>query len=161
MTHTIFMYMAWVALLVICVLSVEKSIWTTLQETYHKKVLCQSSDDTYDIYSGKEYRRHSFLMRPYNISLTLNTDGLAIFKSSKNSLWPVWLVINELPPTARYDGHVLCCSGGNVYLPLLGTLPLLNQIPQPECSATLSQIFEKESLLHFGSVKTSQPFLLY
>ena len=37
-----------------------------------------------------------------NISLTLNTDGVAIFKSSKNSLWPVWLVINELPPTERY-----------------------------------------------------------
>jgi hypothetical protein len=81
----------------------DKLIWKALQETYRKRVLCQSSDDVLDIYCGKEYRQHSFLMRPGNISLTLNTDGVAIFKSSKNSLWPVWLVINELPPKERFS----------------------------------------------------------
>ena len=32
-----------------------------------------------------------------------NTDGVAIFKSSKCSLWPIWIVINELPPMVYYD----------------------------------------------------------
>ena len=68
----------------------------------YKKVLCQSSDDLLDVFCGKEYRTHTFLMSPDNLSFTLNTDGVAVFRSSKNSLWPVWLVINELPPAERY-----------------------------------------------------------
>jgi hypothetical protein len=34
---------------------------------------------------------------PYNVSFTWNTDGIPVFKSSKFSLWPFYLVINELP----------------------------------------------------------------
>ena len=29
------------------------------------------------------------------MSLTLNTDGVSLFHSSRCSLWPVWLVVNE------------------------------------------------------------------
>lgn len=36
-----------------------------------------------------------------NISFTLNTDGVLIFKSSKFSIWPVYLMINELPFKTR------------------------------------------------------------
>lgn len=51
-----------------------------------------------DIYDGYEYRKlHSFLKHPTHVSLTLNTDGVAIYRSSKVSIWPVWFVINELP----------------------------------------------------------------
>ena len=32
---------------------------------------------------------------PANVSLLCSTDGVAIFKSSKFSLWPVWVVIND------------------------------------------------------------------
>ena len=32
----------------------------------------------------------------------INTDGVALFRSSKYSLWPVYVVINELPPNIRY-----------------------------------------------------------
>ena len=28
-------------------------------------------------------------------------DGVQLFKSSKVSMWPIWLVINELPPALR------------------------------------------------------------
>jgi hypothetical protein len=43
------------------------------------------------------------LQSTYNISLTLNTDGISMFKSSaKCSLWPLYLVINELPPQMRF-----------------------------------------------------------
>ena len=34
---------------------------------------------------------------PDNLSFVLNTDGAPVFKSSKVSIWPVFLVINELP----------------------------------------------------------------
>ena len=84
------------------VCNTDKSIWKALQDTYCKKGLCQSSDDLLDVFCGKEYRTHTFLMSPDNLSFTLNTDGVAVFRSSKNSLWPVWLVINELPPAERY-----------------------------------------------------------
>ena len=34
---------------------------------------------------------------PFNVSFTWNTDGVPIFKSSKFSIWPFYLSINELP----------------------------------------------------------------
>ena len=43
---------------------------------------------------------------PANLSLVCNTDGVHIFKSSKYAIWPVWLAINELPPSQRY---CICC----------------------------------------------------
>ena len=64
-----------------------------------------------DIYDGLGYKKHlNFLSKTTNISLLLNTDGVAIFRSSKVSVWPVWAVVYELPPTLRYfNGSVICC----------------------------------------------------
>lgn len=42
------------------------------------------------------------------ISLTLNTDGVSIFKSNKMSVWPILLMINELPFVDRYKIVVIC-----------------------------------------------------
>lgn len=36
-----------------------------------------------------------------HISLQLNTDGVALFRSSAFSIWPVYFIINELPPHLR------------------------------------------------------------
>jgi len=56
-----------------------------------------------DVYDGAAYKKHaSFLAHPTNVSFILNTDGVAVFRSSTRSLWPVWLVINELPKQLRY-----------------------------------------------------------
>ena len=39
---------------------------------------------------------------PLNISFSFNTDGVAPYKSSnKQNFWPIFLVINELPPRLR------------------------------------------------------------
>lgn len=38
----------------------------------------------------------------FNLSLTLNTDGAQVFKSSKKSLWPIQLLQNYLHPRMRY-----------------------------------------------------------
>lgn len=82
---------------------IDGSIHAALEETYQRKLRHSStrSTDIVDVYCGQEYQRHSFLRDENNISFTVNTDGVNIFRSSKYSLWPVWLVINELPPAER------------------------------------------------------------
>ena len=61
-----------------------------------------SSSGVSDVYDGLKYKRQGFLKSCNNISFIVNTDGVAIFRSSKKSLWPVWLVVNELPPSERF-----------------------------------------------------------
>ena len=69
-----------------------------------KQLIPDRKDVIRDIYDGSEYQRYSsFVMQPANVSLTLNTDGVSLFRSSKSSIWPVWLVVNELPPEQRYN----------------------------------------------------------
>lgn len=53
-----------------------------------------------DIYDGSEYKKHcnpGILDFQHNVSLLWNTDGVHVFKSSKFSIWPLYLIINELP----------------------------------------------------------------
>ena len=72
--------------------------WEALQQWFRRRKHAEIED----IYDGTEYKRHiSFLSNPANISFVLNTDGVAIYTSSKISVWPVWLVINELPRSMR------------------------------------------------------------
>lgn len=59
-------------------------------------------DNSYeDITDGTLYRNlfnnNGPLSSPDNLSFVLNTDGAPVFRSSKVSIWPVFLVINELP----------------------------------------------------------------
>lgn len=57
-----------------------------------------------DIYDGQIYRDHSTLFAdPYNISFTINYDGAPKFKSSNMQIWPIQVMINELPPLLRYN----------------------------------------------------------
>ena len=58
-----------------------------------------------DITDGEEYQKHvasGFLAKPNNSSLSFNTDGVVVFRSSKKGeLWPLNFVINELRPRIR------------------------------------------------------------
>ena len=58
-----------------------------------------------DIYDGSLYKQHitsgGILNTWNNLSLTWNVDGTPIFKSSKFSLWPLYLIVNELPYNLR------------------------------------------------------------
>ena len=58
-----------------------------------------------DVYDGALYRQKfahgGILAEPYNISVKLNTDGVAIFRSSQFGVWPLFLLVNELPPLMR------------------------------------------------------------
>ena len=55
-----------------------------------------------DVCDGLAYKQNLLLKHPNTLSLTMNTDGVALFRSSTKSLWPIWLVINELPVAERY-----------------------------------------------------------
>lgn len=67
-----------------------------------------------DIYDGTLYRQHwdsGFLNDSRNISFIYNTDGVPIFKSSKFSLWPLFLAINELPYSHRFKRDNMLLAG--------------------------------------------------
>lgn len=58
-----------------------------------------------DVYDGDLYKsyyeKEGPLSKQENVSFTFNTDGAPVFKSSKISVWPLFLVINELPYKLR------------------------------------------------------------
>ena len=66
-------------------------MWDALQERHTETA--DTDGVIRDVYDGAHYQKHaSFLSQPANISLLINTDGIAIFQSSKASLWPVWVM---------------------------------------------------------------------
>ena len=75
------------------------------------KVLCEqiqkfSSSSVYsDICFGDLYKElySTRAIDPRNkcVTLTLNTDGIPIFKSSNFAFWPIYLIVNELPYKTR------------------------------------------------------------
>jgi hypothetical protein len=75
-----------------------------LQYRFKRKKAC--GDAIEDVYDGRLYKELSgpggFLSHPHNISFLGNTDGVALIRSTGCGVWPVYLVINELPPWQRY-----------------------------------------------------------
>lgn len=59
-----------------------------------------------DISGGKKYMEMKDFVSDGNLTLVANTDGVQLFKSSSVSMWPVWIIINELPPGMRYVTQV-------------------------------------------------------
>ncbi len=77
---------------------------TTLYRHFHSRTSRQESLG--DICDGSEYQRLvslGFFSSPNNISVTFNTDGIPVFRSSGFSFWPIYLCINELPYRMRYE----------------------------------------------------------
>ena len=82
-----------VLLVIMCI---DKHLWLALQEHFSRPGLSGC-----DVYDGQLYQKHdAFVSHPANVTLLLNTD---MFRSSKSTLWPVWLIINELPKRLRYE----------------------------------------------------------
>ena len=52
-----------------------------------------------------------FLAVPEHTGLILNTDGVPIFKSSKMSLWPIYLSVTSLPHHLRMNSDYLLLAG--------------------------------------------------
>ena len=91
-------------------------IHCNLDPVFHEllRLLNSNPSDRSDIYHGEEYkkfsRRGGFLCKetnPYNFSF-INTDGVSLFKSSNSSVWPIFLIINEIPASAQVPLTKLC-----------------------------------------------------
>lgn len=54
-----------------------------------------------DIHDGEIYKNKTNIEKR-EITLTLNTDGVQVFKSKSKSLWPVQLIVNNLKPIVRF-----------------------------------------------------------
>lgn len=72
-----------------------------------KEQIKRATNNIHDIYHGLDYKNFShprgFLSQPYNISFTVNTDGVNKYSlSTAGHLWPVYLMINELPKEHRF-----------------------------------------------------------
>lgn len=46
-----------------------------------------------------------------NLTVTLNTDGVNLYSSSKTELWPMFLVVNELSPSIRFTRENIMLAG--------------------------------------------------
>ena len=82
-----------------------RDIWESICK-YKEK--CKTSTSITDILNGEMYQ--SFMetedacsLEENSLSLLFNTDGAPLYKSSGVSIWPVYLVINELPPALRFS----------------------------------------------------------
>lgn len=68
-----------------------------------------------DVYDGYLYQNmckdNGPLSKPENVSFLLNTDGAPVFKSSKFSIWPIFLSINELDFKLRNLPQNMILSG--------------------------------------------------
>ena len=79
-------------------------VWRAIQD-YPNQRFAQRTTIS-DIVDGVEYKQKikengGFLTNKSNVT-SLFTDGIPLFQSSKVSLWPVYLIINEFPPKQRF-----------------------------------------------------------
>lgn len=79
-----------------------RGIWEAIEASKSVK----ATDTINDVTSGLGYKKlqkdGQFLHNNCNITLTMFTDGVPLFKSSSISLWPVYLLINEIPAKERF-----------------------------------------------------------
>jgi len=62
----------------------------------------QNEENIEDFLDGELYNNFADFFSDFgNISVSWNTDGIPIFKSSKFSVWPILIKFNSLPPTLR------------------------------------------------------------
>lgn len=93
-----------------------------------------------------------------NITLTLSTDGAALFKSTKDkSLWPLQFIVNELDLEYRFKRENMFCSGisfGKTPKMQVFMKPLIEELIQINAEGGLS--FRLKS----GDVKTVKIFIM-
>ncbi|XP_077541965.1 uncharacterized protein LOC144154323 [Haemaphysalis longicornis] len=114
----------------------------------------QCGDEVTDIVSGAAFRelRENEKLGVDDLTLTINTDGSPVFKSSKTSMWPLQFTLNELPPSVRFKHPVLA---GLWFGP-----------GHPEMQTFLSRFTDEISAMtpivweHEGSVHCSRVFVL-
>lgn len=92
------------------VLSIEEQLRSILESQCSKMQLGSEAtkSTSYDVSSIQQSLcYHGLPLSPYDITLTINTDGFPMYKSSGYSMWPLELAVNELPEHERWDNLLL------------------------------------------------------
>ncbi|KAL5011498.1 hypothetical protein ScPMuIL_004363 [Solemya velum] len=80
-----------------------EGVWESIEEM---KQTCTLSNTIADITNGESYKKllepGGFLDGTSNITLSMFIDGIPLYSSSSVSLWPVYFLINEIPPQKRF-----------------------------------------------------------
>lgn len=71
-------------------------------EIWMENGLGNTTSSLQDIKDGEIYKTFANNGTNPKISLVMNTDGVQVFKSNNKSLWPVQVIINELPVEKRF-----------------------------------------------------------
>lgn len=107
-----------------------------------------------DIYDGEMYKKLSapgqILSDANNLSYTFNSDGSPLYKSSKFSIWPIHVHLNELPPKLRFE-HVMLA--GLWFDP---TEPVMHMFLRPFVQQANSLVSEGVSWERDGEVNVSK-----
>lgn len=93
-----------------------KTVWQDVQNVKNKILAANNLvDSIQDITDGECYRLlcndGQFLHSMTSISALFNTDGVPLYSSSNVSIWPLFLAINELPPSYRFARENLLLAG--------------------------------------------------
>ncbi|KAJ1519617.1 hypothetical protein ONE63_004891 [Megalurothrips usitatus] len=95
-------------------LSIEEQLRALLEQpdTILVDHASRSSEGLSDIFDGNVFKRCKELGIPIEdvLTLTINTDGVRVFKSTQNSMYPILSHLNELIPEQRFkvDNVILC-----------------------------------------------------
>lgn len=93
-------------------ISVKSQIENLLQKFKNLLNLKKSNENLTDIYDGSEYRKIKKKMKNQKfLTMTFNTDGVAVSKSCKNTLWPILLTVNELEASDRLHPSNVLIAG--------------------------------------------------
>lgn len=58
----------------------------------------RSCEGIADIFDGTLYKNLLDSPHEHFLSVTFNTDGVAVHESTRNTLWPIFLYVNEICP---------------------------------------------------------------
>lgn len=139
----------------------QNGFYNSLGHRFNKTKSTRNSYE--DIYDGHLYKNlcenNGVLSFQENISFTFNTDGAPVFKSSKTSIWPIYLIINELPYKQRMNKENMILAAlwygnkkpsmGTYLKPFLQSLKKLNEGIQ--CESPDKGIFVCKGLLLCGT----------
>ncbi|KAK3916491.1 28S ribosomal protein S7, mitochondrial [Frankliniella fusca] len=88
-------------------------------------------DSLQDIFDGSEYKRliSGGIISEHDFTYIFNTDGVQYLKGAKGSAWPLYIRLNELPPSLRQKYLFLAGVWVDSSEPVMNTFlePFVNQ----------------------------------